>query len=49
MMACPNLDLETQFFDILKQTKSYQIEGNILLRNNEAKEAIARLEAAGAL
>lgn len=49
MMACPNLDLETQFFDILKQTKSYQIEGNILLLNNEAKEAIARLEAAGAL
>ncbi len=45
MMACPNLELESQFHDALKQTKSYRIEGNTLLLDNEAKTAIAKLEA----
>jgi heat shock protein HslJ len=45
MMACPNLELENQFHDVLKQTKSYHIEGNTLLLNNNAKTTIAKLEA----
>lgn len=47
MMACPNLELETRFHDALKQTKSYRIEGNTLLLDNDAKTAVAKLEAAG--
>lgn len=47
MMACPNLELEAQFHDALKQTKSYRIEGNTLLLDNEAKTTIAKLEATG--
>ncbi len=47
MMACPNLELEGQFHDALKQAKSYRIEGNTLLLDNEAKTAVARLEAKG--
>lgn len=46
MMACPNLELETQFQDVLKQTKSYHIEGNTLVLDNNSKTSIAKLEAA---
>lgn len=44
MMACPNLELEGQFIEVLKQTKSYQIAGDALVLNNDAKGAIAKLE-----
>lgn len=35
-MACPNLALETRFFDMLKQTNRYELRGNTLVfyRNN---------------
>ena len=47
MMSCPNLDLEAQFFDALKQTKSYRTDGHILLLNNVENEVIAKLEVMG--
>jgi len=45
LMACPNMDIEQQFFDILTKVKSYQIDGNSLTLYNENKEALAKLEA----
>ena len=45
LMACPNLAIETQFHDALEQAKNYQIEGNTLLLNNEAKKVLAKFEA----
>ncbi|MGC4235516.1 MAG: META domain-containing protein [Niabella sp.] len=44
-MACPNMDIEQQFFEILTKVKGYQIDGNSLTLYNENKEALARLEA----
>ncbi|RQP15953.1 MAG: META domain-containing protein [Parapedobacter sp.] len=43
MMACPNLELEGQFFDALEQTKSYRIEGNNLFLDNGKNEDLAKL------
>ncbi|GAB3429260.1 META domain-containing protein [Niabella aquatica] len=43
-MACPNMDIEQQFFEILTKVKSYQIDGNSLTLYSEGKEALARLE-----
>ncbi|WP_343532017.1 META domain-containing protein [Pedobacter sp.] len=44
MMACPNLKIESEFFEVLKQVRSYRIENNSLLLDNEKKEAVAKLE-----
>ncbi|WP_353184095.1 META domain-containing protein [Parapedobacter lycopersici] len=43
LMACPNLELEGQFFEGLKQVKNYRITGDTLFLDNEKKEAIATL------
>lgn len=44
-MACPNMDIEQQLFEILTKVKSYHIDGNSLTLYNESKEALAKLEA----
>jgi len=44
MMACPNLKIEGEFFEVLKQVKSFRIENNSLLLDNEKKETVAKLE-----
>lgn len=43
-MACPNLEIEQEFLDVLANVKSFHVEGNALTLNNAAKEAIARFE-----
>lgn len=45
MMACPNMETEGQFFENLKNAKTYQIENNALTLFNDKKEAVAKLEA----
>jgi len=44
MMACPNLAIEGEFFKVFKQVKSYRIENNSLMLDNEKKEVVAKLE-----
>lgn len=43
-MACPNLDIENRFRTALENTKTFKIDGNTLLLNNDRKEVIAKLE-----
>lgn len=43
MMACPNLGIEGEFFKAFKQVKSYRIENNSLMLDNEKKEVVAKL------
>ncbi|MEZ0006832.1 heat shock protein HslJ [Flavobacterium sp. 28YEA47A] len=43
MMACPNLGIESEFFKAFKQVKSYRIENNSLMLDNEKKEVVAKL------
>ncbi|MDQ7960682.1 META domain-containing protein [Flavobacterium lindanitolerans] len=43
MMACPNLGIEGEFFKVFKQVKSYRIENNSLMLDNEKKEVVAKL------
>lgn len=43
MMACPNLAIEGEFFKAFKQVKSYRIENNSLMLDNEKKEVVAKL------
>ncbi len=43
MMACPNLGIEGEFFKAFKQVKSYRIENNSLMLDNEKKEVVVKL------
>ena len=43
-MACPNLDLEQRFFEVLKAVKSYRIEGHTLTLADENGGATAQFE-----
>lgn len=46
LMACPNLDLEQRFFEVLKNVKSYSINGNTLILKNDSGEAAAEFKKA---
>ena len=43
-MACPNLDLEGRFFEVLRAVKGYRIEGNTLTLTGENGQTAALLE-----
>ncbi len=43
-MACPNLELEQQFLDVLKNVKRYYLEENILILSNESNDINAKFE-----
>ncbi|MCJ0742705.1 META domain-containing protein [Pedobacter montanisoli] len=43
MMACPNLAVETEFLDAMKKVKTYHIEGNVLMLNDEKNTTLAKL------
>lgn len=45
-MACPNLEVEQVFLDVLNNAKSYSLENNELLLGNSKKQITAKLEAA---
>ena len=45
MMACPNMDLESQLMKTLEQVDSYNIKGNILQLNKGKLEHLAKFEA----
>ncbi|WP_255493515.1 META domain-containing protein [Myroides sp. WP-1] len=44
-MACPNLEIEQNFVEILAKTKSFKIEKDILLLEDQNQEIIAKLKA----
>jgi len=46
MMACPSLDLETQFLRVLDATRSYRVNGRMLELRDQTGAVIARLEEA---
>lgn len=43
-MACPNLEVEQDFLDVLNNAKSYTVENNVLTLSNNKKEITAKLE-----
>jgi len=43
-MACPNLEIEQQFIEVLRKVTSYRIEGNTLTLTSENNEASVQLE-----
>ncbi len=45
-MACPNLEIEQGFLDVLINAKSYAVENNVLKLSNGKKEITAKLEVA---
>ncbi|GAB3433002.1 META domain-containing protein [Niabella aquatica] len=45
MIACPNLQVEQAFLEVLKSTKAFSINNDTLDLNNEKQETIARLKA----
>ncbi|AZB25086.1 MULTISPECIES: META domain-containing protein [Bacteroidota] len=44
MMSCPNLEVETKFLDILKQSKHYSLSGNTLELKDKDQKITAKLE-----
>lgn len=42
-MACPNLEVETQFIEALRATQHYQIDGDILTLSKGDNEVLAKL------
>lgn len=44
-MACPNLEIEQTFLEVLKSAKSFAVESNTLTLSNDKKETIAKFQA----
>ncbi len=44
-MACPNLEVEQLFLEVLKNARSFAADNNTLTLSNHKKETIARLQA----
>jgi len=43
-MACPNLKVEQDFSEALRNTRTFQLDGNMLYLNNEKHTVVAKLE-----
>ncbi|MBN9299355.1 MAG: META domain-containing protein [Filimonas sp.] len=43
LMACPNLAIENQFLNLLKEVKTYHIDGNTLFLENGDKKGMIKL------
>ncbi len=44
-MACPNLEIEQKFIDVLNHSASFEIKSTTLLLKNEKEEVLAKLQA----
>ena len=44
-MACPNLEIEQKFIDVLNNSTSFEIKSTTLLLKNEKEEVLAKLQA----
>lgn len=45
LMACPNMELEKQFMDLLQRVDNYAVKGNALSLNKARMAPLARFEA----
>lgn len=43
-MACPNLEVEQEFFEVLNNAKSYTVQNDVLTLSNDKKEVTAELK-----